>query len=1299
MRTALRVGAIGFLILAVVAVVALVTQREKILARLSASITHALSAQFGAPVTLTRVQLDLIPLTLVAEGLIVPSSSPEIAIAPLSVDRIVVRPSLVSLLTETPVIRWLRVEHPRVEIVAGPGDALNVPRPKAAEPRPDDARPAALIKRVEIVRGEISFRSPTTGFSLNDATATLSPDLVTGHVDAEIASPTGSVTMGDRTMLVGATRLRAALDRGRFTIHDFALVATGLSASGRGTLAFEGAPEFDVSAVASLDLAPVFEALLPTHRVSGHVDVRARITGPLAAPAVKGDVAGRAVVYDGLAIGNASAKFEERAGRLTFTDATGEVFGGSARGHGTLDLAVVPAEWSLALEASNLRPAALIQRFAPGFMPVPAHTVSGPLAARGRGLSINAMDADARLAVAASPRAERPAHPSPPSRQSRVRALLDLIVSADIPVALHGGRLELTDASVAAATGRISVTGAVTTSGDADLALQAHDLDVSAINDALAFRFPAAGTGTFRGRLTGPLASPIVDGRADIRDLGLRGQPAGNLASTLHYAGRRLTFLDTVWRKGDARYDTVGTLDWTGPSVPAFDLTATLRRARVDDVLPIAFRPLPIAAAADGTFTFKGAPAEFLLSADLAVGEGSIWGQSFDRGTVRMTIDRRRVTFLQAALHRGESEVRGRGSIIYHEGFEARFDAPKLHLQSLNLFALNELPISGSASASLAMNGTFDRPKMHGTATITHLEGAGQVLGGGTARLDVADRRLALAVSLDDQHARLSATLNWEPTFPVSADVTLENSSLVPLLRPWLPPALADLNAALSGRVTIEGPLREPLRWQVHARIGRLTADVGEYVVENHEEIAFRLEGGRLTVESCRLRGTDTTLTISGGAELFKEYHLLVVGEADLRLTRLFVPTVTSGRGKTYLVLKISDRWDSPKIQGGVTIQNARIQSRALRQAITINTVGLFFNERQIVLESLDGSVGGGRVSASGRIELAGFRARRFGVLIDIAAVQFPLTEKLTPTFSGQLVLAGTPESHSLRGELTVNRAIYDSRIEIQSWLLDLRQRAEAQQPVEAPAITRGLSLNIHFVGREDIGIKNNVADVALEVDVFLRGTVDHPYLIGRIEARDGRLTFRGNTFEIQSTTVDFVDPTRFRPVVDLHATTKAQEYDITLHLNGTIERFDLDLASDPSLSETDILALLTVGRTAEQVAQSETNVGRDEAASIAMTQLLEEGIQRLPGVDRLVDSFQIDPHYDPTLNTSAPQISVGKQLLDDRLTVRYSTLLDQSGRQGIRVEYQLGRNVFLIGEQDSTRGFGGDIRFRFEFR
>jgi translocation and assembly module TamB len=542
--------------------------------------------------------------------------------------------------------------------------------------------------------------------------------------------------------------------------------------------------------------------------------------------------------------------------------------------------------------------------------------------------------------------------------------------------------------------------------------------------------------------------------------------------------------------------------------------------------------------------------------------------------------------------------------------------------------------------------------------------------------------------------------MRWEPEFPLSAVLTLADSSLVPLLRPWLPSAVADMNAAVSGRIAVDGPLLRPLGWRVQARLTRLSADVGEYVVENQDDLVFTVENGRVAVEACRLRGTDTTLSVTGRVDLFSEYDLLIRGEADLRLTRLFVPTVTSGRGKTYMVLKISDRWDSPKFQGGVTVQNARIRSRALPQPVTVDTVGLFFNERQVILESLEGSVGNGRLSASGQIQLSGFRASRFGLLIDLAAVQFPLAETLTPTFSGQLVLTGTPDAQSLRGELTIDRALYNTRINVQDWVLDLQRRAEAPATIaEAPALTRGLALNIHFTGRENILIKNNLADAALEVDLVLKGTVDHPYLIGRIETRDGTLAFRGNTFRVQTATVDFVDPARFRPELDLQATTTVQEYDITLHLAGTIDRFTLTLTSDPSLSETDILALLTVGRTTEQVARSEESVGREEAASLAMQQALEAGVERLPGIDRLVDSFQIDPRYDPTLNTSAPELSVGKQLFDDRLMLRYSTTLDSSARQGVRVEYELARNVYLIGEQDSARGFGGDIRFRFEFR
>ncbi len=1297
MRTALRVGAIGVVILAVAAVVAFVTQRDKVLARLSASLTDTLSAQFGGRVDIGRIRFDAVPLTLVIEGLTVRSPSEEIPAAPLSVDRIVVRPSLISFLTETPVIRWLRIEHPRLELVTGPDGRSNLPAVDATRPPTTDGRPPVLIKRIDIQDAELVYRSPTAEVSVHRVTAVLLPDLVTRHVDIEVDAPNGTVTIGTRIVSFGHAHLQGAVDAGSLTVAEFSLDGAGFSVSARGTLTFEGTPTLDLSANGELDVQPLLAALASSQPWVGRVTAHARVNGPVAEPTVEGSLAAKGIIYRGVPIGDLSAGLKLRHRRLTVTDATGRVLEGSIRGHGSVDLGVAPPVWSVTADTSRLRPSALLQSIASWSSLLPVDDMSGPLAIRGRGLSPDAIEGEGQLGIAM---ARTPNTSVEPSANRRVHDLVGLIVSADIPWTLRAGRLALDAASVTTETGRISATGIVTNTGEADLTLNATGQDVAAVVDALGLQFATRGVGAFRGRLTGRFSAPVLEGRAEIRDLALRDQPAGDLATTLRYADRTLSFRDTAWRKGAARYDTVGTLTWTGESVPGFDVTTTLRSARTEEVLPIAFRDLPIHTAADGTFTFRGSPADFLISADLRLGEGSLWGQSFDSGTLRMTIDPQRISFPRAVLRRGESEVHGRGSITYPEGFEAQFDAPMLRLQTLNLFALNNLPISGIASVALSMKGTFDKPEMHGSATIDYLEGAGQSLGSGRATLDVVDRRLTLIAALDDQHAQLSATVGWEPQFPFSAVLTIDNSSLVPLVRPWLPAAVADMNAAVSGRVAVEGPLRDPLAWRVDARLTRLSADVGEYVVENQDDLILTVDRGRVTVGSCRLRGTDTTLTVSGSVDLFKEYDLLIVGEADLRLTRLFVPTVTSGRGKTYLVLKISDRWTAPKLQGGVTIQSAVIRSRALKQPITIDTVGLFFNERQVVLESLDGSIGSGRLSASGQIQLTGFRANRFGVLIDLTGVQFPLTDTLVPTFSGQVVLTGTPDAQSLRGELTIDRALYNTRINVQDWILDLRRRAEAQSASpETPALARGLSLNIHFIGRDQIFIKNNLADVALEVDLFLKGTVDYPYLIGRIDTREGTLMFSSNTFRVQAATLDFVDPTRFRPVIDLQATTTVQEYDITLHLAGTIERFTLDLTSDPSLSETDVLALLTVGRTTEQVAQSEDSVGRDEAASIAMQQLLEEGVQRVPGIDQVVDTFQIDSRYDPTLNTSTPELSVGKQLFEDRLILRYSTALDDSGRQGIRVEYELTRNVFLIGEQDSARGFGGDLRFRFEFR
>ena len=1318
LRTALRVGLIAGLLLVVAAGFLYVTQRERLLARMAHTLETALADRLGTPVDVGRLRLELVPLAVVAEDVAVRSPSPELP-APLTVGRITARPSLISLLTETQVIRLLRIEQPRLTLVAGPDGASNLPSLEGAASGAPGGPPKVLVRRIEIKNAAIAYRSPRGAVTIEDADALLLPDMLMGRVVAEAAAPRGAFEVGGRAIPFDAVRIRAELENGRLTVTSASLDGRGLAATANGRLSFVEPTGLDLTATASIDLQALGPAVPAARSLSGRLVIEARVKGPFADPAVDGRLDAREVGYDGVPIGTLSGRLTLAHGRLAVADLAADVLDGTLRGTAEIEIgAESPASrvtqdhglaWLLTLDAARLRPAALMRRLAssvtqdsglaPATSIAPPFEASGPVALHGRGWSLRALDGEGRLALAPDGAPDRPADGRPPSR---VRSLLGLLTTADLPWTVRRGALRVEEGRITSATGRLAVSGTLAPDGTVGLDLALSDQDAAAIATALNLPFAIEGRAGFTGRLAGPLRAPSVDGRATVRELSLRGRAAGNLATSLHYADRRLAFRDTAWRKDDARYDAVGTLDWSAPAAPAFDIVANLRAARVGDVLPIAFRPLPIEAVVDGAFTFRGSAADFQIAADLELGAGSIYGQSFDGGRVGMTFDRTRVVFTHATLRRGESEVRGQGSIVYRGGFEADFTAPSLHLQTVDLFGLNTLPLSGSVSATLKTGGTFDRPEMHAAVTILHLEGAGQPLGGGRVAVDVADRQVRLSAALDEQHAQLEATLRWEPDFPVSAVLTVDDGSLVPLIRPWLPAALAEMTAVVSGRVALDGPLRDPLRWRVESRLSRLSADVGEYVVENRDDVVLTLDRGRLTIDAFRLLGTDTTLTVSGSVDLLREYHLVIVGEADLRLTRLLVPTVSSGRGKTYLVLKISDRWDSPKIQGGVTIRDARIKSRALSQPITVDSMALFFNERQILLESLEGGYGQGRVSATGQIQLDGFRPARFGYLIDLKSIQFPLTERLTPTLSGQLVFQGTPESQSLRGELTIDRAVYDARIELQDWLLELRRRAEIQTAnataETAAALGRRLALNIRFSGKDQIGIRNNLASVPLEVDLFLRGTVDRPYLIGKIEARDGTITFRSNEFHVQSATLDFTDPARLRPIIDLRATTTVQTYHITLQLTGTIERFELDLTSDPSLTETDILALLTVGRTAEQVAQSQTSLSRDEAASIALQALLEEGVHRLPGVDRLVDSFQIDPYYDQTVDQTAPRLSVGKQLFSERLIVNYTTILDASGRQGVRVEYEIGRNFFLIGEQDN-RGFGGDVRYRFEFR
>jgi translocation and assembly module TamB len=215
---------------------------------------------------------------------------------------------------------------------------------------------------------------------------------------------------------------------------------------------------------------------------------------------------------------------------------------------------------------------------------------------------------------------------------------------------------------------------------------------------------------------------------------------------------------------------------------------------------------------------------------------------------------------------------------------------------------------------------------------------------------------------------------------------------------------------------------------------------------------------------------------------------------------------------------------------------------------------------------------------------------------------------------------------------------------------------------------------------------------------MIIRGTVNQPQVLGHVEARKGEVYFRKNIFRIVNASADFADPNRINPALDVQAETRVREYQIRLSVTGYADHATVTFVSDPPLTDANILALLTIGRTTEDIKGKEAEVGSGEAVAFAtgkFQDVLESRARSLTGLDR----FQVDPYFSKD-DVAVPRVTAGKELVKDRLYVTYSSNVGATTpEQSLSIEYLMNKNVSLVGGRNDIGDIGADIRFRFGFR
>ena len=147
---------------------------------------------------------------------------------------------------------------------------------------------------------------------------------------------------------------------------------------------------------------------------------------------------------------------------------------------------------------------------------------------------------------------------------------------------------------------------------------------------------------------------------------------------------------------------------------------------------------------------------------------------------------------------------------------------------------------------------------------------------------------------------------------------------------------------------------------------------------------------------------------------------------------------------------------------------------------------------------------------------------------------------------------------------------------------------------------------------------------------------------------------------------ITFTNPVRIQPLIDLNATARVEDYDITLGLHGSVDQMTETFRSDPPLPEADVVALLALGRTqdqqrlyTQQQQQLATNPATDALLGGALNATVSSRVQKLFGAG----SVKVDPNYLGVLGNSTTRITVEEQLGKNPATLTYGgTDVDTTG-------------------------------------
>ncbi len=634
------------------------------------------------------------------------------------------------------------------------------------------------------------------------------------------------------------------------------------------------------------------------------------------------------------------------------------------------------------------------------------------------------------------------------------------------------------------------------------------------------------------------------------------------------------------------------------------------------------------------------------------------------------------------------------GSAAYNfTNKDVRFDVSGEGIDLANMPELQmpHLQVGGVGKFTAKGAGTLEQPVINAHVQVSDLVLNGDRLGGVTADAVTHGSHLQLTARSNFPVASLAVDGGIELRGDMPSNLKLEFSGLD--INPFLPAEVRQRvirRTSLAGHAELAGPLKQPRLLNGKFNIYQFGMEVEKVAITSDGPVELVMADQVVTVQRCTLISEDSRFTLAGTASLKDDRRLALRanGHVNLNLVHTLDPDVTS-YGISNLDLTANGPMAQPAIYGRIGIEHAGLSMIDLPAGLGDINGSLIFNQDRLEVEHLTARTGGGLVTFGGFITYG--RTVGFNLTANGNEIRFRYAG-ISVTADETLRLVGTLQSSTLSGDVTVTRF---AQVPSSDLAFALAQASPAPIPVVNSPLNN-LHLDVRILSTPELTVQTTLAKLAGDVDLRLRGTAVRPALLGRINIAEGDIKLAGGKYHLERGDITFTNPVRIEPVLDIEASTRVQDYDITIGLHGTLERLNTTYRSDPPLSSEDIVALLAFGRTQQESAMNTTpQSGFAESASGAILgQAINQAVSNRASKIFGVSSIRINPSLGGPDNNPNARLTVEQQV-SNNVTLTYITNLTRSAQQVIQFEYNINSEYTVEAIRDENGVVSFDVLIR----